>query len=265
MIPNITHQTWLQGWERLPDKFKHNVSLLDRMNPGFQHMKWDENSLRKECAKFSDAAKRKFDSFPYLIQKVDFGRYMVLYNYGGISVDTDMVSLKPIATTPNFLTRDFIVSSAAFPASMLGWINNALIMCTKHHPILLQLIESILHDNLQESDFSTKELYIDATTSPSKFNAIVKQHLHEILVLDHTYFEPCFSTDPICRPGHLSIMDHKHELSWFHGHLKYFLYGLFILFYIALFTCLAWAVVLFIRSFASSTRSVLRIYGLNIK
>jgi mannosyltransferase OCH1-like enzyme len=220
MIPRITHQIWLQGWSALPEKFKPNVQGLHDLNPDFEHKVWDEASLRRECGRISPSVQAKFDSFPHLIQKVDLGRYVVLYNHGGISVDTDMKSLRPIEFTPQFSTHDFIVSYSAFPANMLGWINNALIMCRPGHPILLELITSIADCQKKVADFASKELYIDATTSPSKFNSVLYKHSAHILILDHTFFEPCFSVDPICSPGSSSIMDHKHELSWFHGFTK---------------------------------------------
>jgi len=201
------------------------------MNPDFEHMQWDEESLREECAKVDPAVLTKFDSFPHLIQKVDLGRYVVLHNYGGVTVDTDMKSLKSIIATPHFTEHDFIVSSSAFPTNLAGWINNALIMSSPQHPILHELIMSIAHCQRKESDFTSKELFIDATTSPSKFNSILGRHRSEILVLDHRYFEPCFSVDPICAPGEQSIMDHKHELSWFNGITKLLCQILIVLIY----------------------------------
>lgn len=233
-IPLITHQIWMQGWDKLPDKFKINVKNLEEKNPEFKHMKWDEKGLREECAKISVAVLEKFDSFKYIIQKVDLGRYAVLYNYGGISVDTDMASFKPIAGVPGFNTKDFIISYSAFPAYIIGWVNNGLIMCKKNHHILFDLIMNITETNVKESDFVTKELYINATTAPSKFNELVYKNRDEVLILDHKYFEPCFSVDPLCEPGDDSIMDHKHELSWFHGCMKWLAQFVIILIYVLL-------------------------------
>jgi len=246
MIPHRTHQIWLQGWANLPDKFKPNVQGLHELNPSFEHLQWDEQSLQKECARVGPAVQAKFDSFPHLIQKVDLGRYVVLYNYGGISVDTDMISLKPIAGTPNFAAHDFIVSSAAFPISLTGLINNALIMCRPQHPILHELIMSIANCQLQAADFASKELFIDATTSPSKFNSILGSHTKEVLVLDYSYFEPCFSVDPLCSPTARSIMDHRHELSWFNGITKWLCQILIVALYIILYVGLPGTVFFFL-------------------
>ena len=73
-------------------------------------MVWDETSLRDECRKLFPAVLAKFDSLPYLVQKVDFGRLVILYAYGGITVDTDMKSLNAIDTTPKINSAEVIVS-----------------------------------------------------------------------------------------------------------------------------------------------------------
>jgi hypothetical protein len=128
-------------------------------------------------------------------------------------------------------------------------------MCKKQHPILLELIQSIIHTKLNERDFSSKELYIDATTSPSKFNSIVYKHFSDIVILDHTYFEPCFSVDPICRAGEGSIMDHQHELSWFHGNAKILAQILIVLLYILLFVGIPLLLIWFIYFIARPTKT----------
>jgi mannosyltransferase OCH1-like enzyme len=231
-IPKITHQSWLQGWDKLPEKFKGNVGLLHTLNPDYKHMQWDEQGLRAECAKVGPEVMDKFDSFKYLMQKVDLGRYAVLYNYGGISVDTDMKSFKSIDATPGFADHDFIVSYSAFPGNALGIINNALIMVKKEHPVMRKLIMRIVACKAKEAEFPSKELYIGATTSPTMFNTIVYENFSEVHVLNNVFFEPCFSTiDPVCRPSNKSIMDHQHELSWFNGWMKLFVQFLILLMY----------------------------------
>jgi len=237
-IPKVTHQIWLQGWSNVPEKFKENIALLHSLNPEYKHMTWDDASLRTECSKIGPHVLAKYDSFKYLIQKVDLGRYVVAYNWGGITVDTDMKSFKALDMTPGLSESDFIISSSAFPANMLGFINNALIMVKKRHPILLEIIEAICASNVKESDFSSKEFYIGATTSPrpmTPFYDIIISHINEITILDSRFFEPCFSVDPVCAPDSKAIMDHKHELSWFSGLVKILAQILIILLYILIF------------------------------
>jgi mannosyltransferase OCH1-like enzyme len=213
-IPRITHQIWLQGWNKLPEKFRGNVHLLEEKNPEYRHMKWDEHSLRRECAKIGPEVADKFDSFPHLIQKVDLGRLVVLYNYGGISVDTDMKPLRPIDSTPHLDSAECMISKGAFPLNVIGHTNNAVILCRPRHPFLEDAVQTIAAASVKESDYSTKELYIDATTGPRFFESVILRHREKIVFLDNKFYEPCFSVDPLCRPTNDSIMLHEHEMSW---------------------------------------------------
>ena len=234
-IPRITHQIWLQGWDSLPPKFKGNVESLKALNPGYTHMVWDEASLRDECRKLFPAVLAKFDSLPYLVQKVDFGRLVILYAYGGITVDTDMKSLKAIDTTPKIDTAELIVSLSAFPGNMIGQTNNAIVLAKPNHPLILELITRMTNSTVREEEFLTKELYLNGTTGPSVQNAFFYEHKGEIIFLENTYYEPCFSVDPVCRPSQESIMDHKHEMSWISPWAKVLLKILIALLYLALF------------------------------
>jgi len=213
-IPKITHQIWMQGWETLPENFQMNVDRLHEVNPDYQHMKWDEKSLRTECQKYSAACLEKFDSFEYLHSKVDLGRYVVLYNYGGISVDTDMVAMRPIRYTPHINTDDFLISQQTFPYNLLGLKNNALIICTQKNYIIKDAIETIIGDTRTPADFTLKEFYVDRTTGPIFIGNIVDSYKHNVVVLDYKYYEPCSTSDTSCKLSSETIMDHRHELSW---------------------------------------------------
>jgi mannosyltransferase OCH1-like enzyme len=213
-IPRITHQIWLQGWDELPEKFHENVRLLRTKNPDYRHMTWDEKSLRAECAKIGPEVAAKFDSFPHLVQKVDLGRFVVLYNYGGVSVDTDMKSLRSIGSTPHLDSADCMISGGAFPLNIVGHTNNALIITKPKNPFIEDMISTITEAKIDEKSFLTKELYINATTGPQAVQTVVEKHRENIVFLDNKFYEPCFSLDPVCRPQNETIMDHQHEMSW---------------------------------------------------
>ncbi len=228
-IPRVTHQIWLQGWDELPEKFHENVRLLRSKNPEYTHMTWDETSLRAECAKIGPEVAEKFDSFPHLVQKVDLGRYVVLYNYGGVSVDTDMKSLKAINSTPHLDSADCMISGGAFPLSVIGHTNNALIIVKPKNDFILDIITSVVETEADPTAYVTKELYIDATTGPRFMQKVIERHREKIVFLDNKFYEPCFSADPICQTTNDTIMDHQHEMSWIHPEFKWtfkYLFGL---------------------------------------
>lgn len=220
-IPKITHQIWFQGWDKLPEKFHGNVSLLRELNPNYEHKTWDEHSLRAECRIYSEACAQKFDSLEHMIMKIDLGRYVVLHNYGGISVDTDMKPLKPLDTLP-FMDnppKGFMISKSAMP--LIDYVNNGILICKPYHPIMRNIIDHIVTDPHKDENYISKEFYIHNTTGPVFMDRIIRKFKGDIHVIDNHYFEPCLSTDPYCKVSPLTILDHQHELSWFSPIIKY--------------------------------------------
>jgi mannosyltransferase OCH1-like enzyme len=231
IAPKIIHQIWMQGWDKIPEKFRSNSERIEKHNPEFQIMRWDEKSLQNECQKLGKEYLDKFNELPHMIMKVDFGRYVVLYNHGGISVDTDMYSLNPILSLSELKNHNFIISNSAFPSNMFNYVNNALIIVTPHNPIMKEILLGILKSKNKEKDHISKETYINNTTGPTYINSIVKSH-DSVYILDNKYFEPCMSSDPVCKPSKETIMDHQHELSWMNPYLKFLSKVFYILLYI---------------------------------
>ena len=256
-IPKITHQIWMQGWENLPEKFQENVAGLHETNPGYSHMKWDDQSLKEQCAKFSKECAEKYDSFEHLHSKVDFGRYVVLYNYGGISIDTDMVALSPIDNTPDLDDGDFFISEITYPGNLIGLKNNAVIICKPQNSVLKDGITRIIEDKRASKDFKMKEEYINETTGPGFMSKLVSEHKDKVKVLSYKYYEPCSPKDPYCEIPETAIMDHQHELSWTSSVYQFFIWLMyFILHYFWVFVLIIVLVVVY-RNFGKNIRSLL--------
>ena len=218
MIPKVTHQIWFQGWKNLPEKYSADTEKLSSLNPNWEHMKWDEDSLRTECAKFSPEALAKFEEFPHMIQKIDFGRCVVLHNYGGVSVDCDAECLRPFEKTPGLDRYDLILSknplnrlenkvaSFGFSKDMV-MVNNATICCTKEHALMKQFIEFLI-----ENESWNEDVVIDTQlkTGPLITSIFFNRYLDEpeMSILDHEIFEPWGSVTK------RTVLDHKCDQSW---------------------------------------------------
>lgn len=229
VIPKITHRIWFQGWENLPEKYRDNSKRLEELNPEFEHRVWDEHSLRRECELLGKPYLDKFNSLPHMIMKVDFGRYVVLYRYGGISIDTDMKPLRSLRETPGFYRDTFIVSKIPPPMDITNIANNAIIMCKPKHPIMKDLVDTCVSSTKKKEIYMTDEIYLDIETGPTFFNSVLKKH-SGVTRLDPEYFEPCYSVDPECKVKKTTIMDHQHSMSWIGKHVQYIFQALFILY-----------------------------------
>jgi mannosyltransferase OCH1-like enzyme len=216
MIPKVTHQIWFQGWDNLPEKYTGDTDKLSILNPNWEHLKWDEESLRSECEKFSPQALTKFESFDKMIQKVDFGRYVVLYNYGGVSVDCDAECLRPLDKIPGLDKYDLILGKnsltklenkvASFGLSKdLVIINNATLCCTKDHPIMKQFIEFLIKNESWNEDLL---LDTQLKTGPLILSVFFNKYLDDVLILDSDIFEPFGNLN------RRTILNHKYDQSW---------------------------------------------------
>ena len=218
MIPKVTHQIWFQGWNNLPEKYRMDTEKLSFLNPNWEHVKWDEKSLRLECEKFSSEALTKFDGFDKMIQKVDFGRYVVLYNYGGVSIDCDTECLRPLDRIPGLDRYDFIVSKNALTklenkacsfglSEDLVIVNNATLCCSREHPVMKQLIEFLIENESWNEDIG---LDTQLKTGPLILSIFFNYYLYDpdISILDSDIFEPFGN---ITRR---TILNHTYDQTW---------------------------------------------------
>lgn len=216
VVPRVTHQIWFQGWHELPPRYHGYTEKLEILNQNWEHMKWDEEGLRTECTKFSPEALAKFESFTQMIQKIDFGRYVVLHNYGGVSVDCDAECLRPLDKIPYIDKFDCIISKnslnrienklASFGMSQdLTMLNNATIGCSKEHPLMKRFIEFLIENESWNED---ETIDTQLKTGPLIMSMFFNKFLDDVFVADAEIFEPW---------GHVTkrtILDHKYTLSW---------------------------------------------------
>jgi mannosyltransferase OCH1-like enzyme len=216
VISKLTHQVWFQGWENLPEKYHEDVYKLEILNQNWEHKKWDEESLRAECEKFSQLALAKFDGFTNMIQKVDFGRYVVLYNHGGVSVDCDAECIRSLDKTPGIDRYDIILSknpltnlenkitTFGFSKNMVI-LNNATICCAREHPLMKQFIEFLI-----ENESWNEDLFLDTQlkTGPLVTSIFFNKFLDDIHIVDSDIFEPFGNVN------RRTVLNHKYDQSW---------------------------------------------------
>lgn len=198
---------WLQGWDSLPKKYDANLQSIINKNPDWQVNQWDEPQILDVLKSMGQPYLDKYNSLKLLLQKVDFARYAILHQFGGVSVDADAVALKSFNETPHLNDSDFIVSKN----SISSFINNATILVSKSNPLMKELLDSIATDC---KSYQGDTLCVLNTTGPIAFTKFINKHRNEITVLDPSYLEPCSGMDKYCQVKPNSILDHRHEGSW---------------------------------------------------
>jgi hypothetical protein len=91
MIPKVIHYVWFSGDEK-PEKIKACIDTWLKVLPDYEIREWslkDVDEIRKNNKYFDQALKNKKWSFA-----TDYLRLWILYNVGGIYLDTDVEVLK---------------------------------------------------------------------------------------------------------------------------------------------------------------------------
>lgn len=141
MIPKIVHRIWLGGDEpEWTQKF-----ALTWAHPGWVVRTWTDSDLD---LLFPLANQIVFDHAEEIAPqnvgqlRSDVLRYEILHRFGGVYVDTDFESRKPL--------DPLIVGVDCFAAWEVEdkWVNNAILGATKQHPLFSDLVAG-LRENVE--------------------------------------------------------------------------------------------------------------------
>jgi mannosyltransferase OCH1-like enzyme len=133
MIPKIIHQTWKTS--DIPEGWKDSIPSWQQFHPGWQHILWTDADLERFIAERYPWFMKTYRAYPYHIQRVDAARYFILYEFGGIYSDLDILC----AGNFDFLRRHEVVIPKTEPAGF----SNDLMMARAQHPFFGQAIGNL--------------------------------------------------------------------------------------------------------------------------
>lgn len=167
MIPKIIHQTWKTL--DIPEQWKDAVELCKTINEEYKHIIWSdemmENFVKKEYPDFFDI----YMSYIHDIQRCDSFRYLVLYKYGGIYLDMDIVCKKNL---DSLLKYDLVISNSANTPSSF---TNAFYMVTPNNPFIKFCIDN-LPNYVNSYYYFGKHLHVINSTGPEFLTNMIKKY-----------------------------------------------------------------------------------------
>lgn len=224
---------WFQGVEAIErPAFKQNVANWALLNPTWKVTCLSDKDLARECAAFSDGALETYRAFTVMHQKIDFGRYITLYNRGGIYVDIDAYALRSLDSSPHVANVLDVAKTTGLDVLALSTVtfrypegyltsrgksyilNNGIMMSTARHPVLRLYIQSII-DKMRIKPTSD----VHSTTGPNEMRRFFAPFVEQpgptwrIMLFPSFVFEPCNASDA-CNVKEHTVSLHQFQLSW---------------------------------------------------
>jgi mannosyltransferase OCH1-like enzyme len=238
-FPRNIYQVWFQGCNNIDqDKFKINMKKWRDLNPEWNYYCVDNSFLENACKKFSEECYSIYKKLDVMHMKIDLGRYVLIYLYGGMYADMDAFILRPLDFSKKVKeiintyekNGQHVIGLSSVPLNRLEtffmtWrfhsvaLNNAIMFSSPENPILKQYIEHIINkikETTSTQHLNTNYLKVQNTTGPMTFNHFFneqKDRDNKIIIFEPNVFEPC-TMDQQCQIDENTIALHLFESSW---------------------------------------------------
>lgn len=222
MIPKVIHQIWYQGEENIPPKHSAFHKQWKIMHSNWIHKFWDETSMLQLLSKYPKYL-NTYQEMKLMHQKIDFFKYVLLFDQGGVYVDMDTIPLKPIDGLLNkYSDAEVIVSyipidslESLIISGRTKMVNNGIIMSIRKHHFLFHLLEDIVKDHKCKLAL-TDYICISRTTGPHRFSKIALKYQNDptVKILPPKYLEPCYQYNEKCKITEDAYINHEHSQTW---------------------------------------------------
>lgn len=207
MIPKIIHYCWFGGTE-IPERDRKCIESWKKFCPDYEIVRWDESNY--------DYKKNRYMREAYEAKKwgfvSDFARLDIVYEYGGIYLDTDVELV---------MSLDDLLENRAFMGFDSGGINCGIgFGAEKNFPLLKDMLNEIYADRvfkLGKGDYNTTPCNVFANKFLEKHGLVLnnrQQKIEGMTVYPSDWFSPIdFSTGEFCSTENTHSI-HYYNLSW---------------------------------------------------
>jgi len=140
-IPKILHQTWKT--DDVPKVFAKYVESWKENHLDWEYRLWTDEENRRFISHHYSWFLKTYDGYPSPIQRADAIRYFLLHKFGGLYVDLDFMSCKPIV--PLLRGRKCVIGKEPIEHcrefAMPKILCNALMATVPGHPFF----ETVIH------------------------------------------------------------------------------------------------------------------------
>lgn len=182
-IPKQIHQTWKT--DVIPDNLKDVVASWTKNNPMYGYKCWDD----LQCYNFVKEHYKWFlpyyENYEYSVQRADAFRYFVMYHYGGIYADLDMLSLTSMDPIIN-KAGGVILGIEGMGKNNVEQVGNAIIFSSPKHPFWIHVFKGLIESFHQIQGKGT----IFETTGPRFLHNIYTMYPTGVTICPSRLFYP---------------------------------------------------------------------------
>jgi mannosyltransferase OCH1-like enzyme len=208
-IPKVIHYCWF-GKQPLPTLVQKCIASWKKYLPEYKIIEWNENNFD---INMMDYTREAYEAKKYAFVS-DVARFYVLYNFGGIYMDTDVEVLKSL---------DVFLDDEAFS----GFEDNLYVApgliygSVKGNKVTLKLLEGYSNQKFlnQNGEFNIKTVCEYTTELLTDFGLNVKkssevQCLNDITIYPKTYFCPTNHSNLLTNYSKNTYTVHHYAASW---------------------------------------------------
>lgn len=186
-IPKIIHQIWTQGCNKIPDKILKYVEKWKKKE-NYIHICWSDTSIIELLKKYDPSLIPIYTSFNLPQQRSDFGRYLLLYLYGGIYIDVDIIPGNKSFDSIFVNNKSIITGSGGHSG-----VSQSFIISKPKHPLFKDIIEHIRssHKRIWYEFFDV--LYVERTTGGSAYKKFIGKYRSDVYQLPQNLTPQCNS------------------------------------------------------------------------
>jgi len=170
-IPLKVYMTW--HTKNLPPKMLNNLNKLKLDNPKFEFIVYDDNDCREFIKNnYSNEILWAFDKLKPGAYKADLWRLCILYKYGGYYLDIKYGCINGFKLVDLSEKEHFVLDRPKHH------IYNAIMICKKDNPFLLNCIEQIIQ-NIKNNYYGISPL---APTGPGLLGEVALKYNYNLNV-----------------------------------------------------------------------------------
>ena len=206
MIPKVIHYCWFGG-KNIPAEVKKCIRSWEKYCPNYKIIRWDETNIDVNCHPFMKAA---YEAKAWAFVS-DYARLKIVYENGGIYLDTDVELLKSLDVLLENKCFLGIQQSEKLCATGLGF------GAVKASSVIFRLLQ--IYDEVRYS--SDKQIEIACPYLNTKVLREVNYHYtdeiwknEEMTVYPCRYFDPLAPGDSKNLMCNDTISIHHYSMTW---------------------------------------------------